>query len=82
MSGVTGGHVTVYFGPGDIHVLQPGSGLHQFSWPDNATVIIISSNGKRVSGFNKAPTSSDETLFTEDNSEYDEATAGPDFDYS
>jgi|JRYL01.1.fsa_nt_gb L-lysine 2,3-aminomutase len=82
MSGVTGGTVTVYFGPYNYFVLQPGTGTHNFEWPNNTTVIIMSSNGKRVSGFNKPLTSSDETLFTQDDSEYDPDAPGPDLTLS
>ncbi|MCK5941707.1 MAG: hypothetical protein KAI24_07055 [Planctomycetes bacterium] len=82
MSGVTGGTVTVYFGPNNSYTLQPGTGVHEFSWPDETSVIITSSNGKKVSGYNKAPTASDETVLSADDSGYNADAVGPDLTIS
>ena len=82
MSGVTGGTVTVYFGPNNSYVLQPGTGVHEFSWPDQTRVVITSSNGKKVSGYNKATSDGDNTVLSADNSGHNADAPGPDLTIS
>lgn len=80
MTNVTGGTVTVYFGPGNSTVLSATSGITTFEWASGATVIITSSNGKKVTGVNRDPDAMSEP--EHDDSGYDATASGPELELS